>query len=460
MCKAIVLAAMLTTASIVSASADVVISTDSTSNMSCSAGVCVPTATDAVLNVTDLENFLASGNVKVATTNGSVQANNIDITAAFSWSAASSLALDAYQSISFSAVVQNLSTGNVLLITNDGGSDGALTFAIGQGRLDTNAVSINGETYTMASSVKQLASAVIRKPYERFALSRNTDAGKDGVYYNSPIPIPFGGAFNGLGHKVSNLEIVDTTDSNIGLFAIVKKNGLIASVSLRKVVVRGGVLPGALVGENYGTVSNVFASGVVSGDGAGGLVGANLFLVTTSQSAVSVRGKSSLSETGGLVGGNSGSVTLSFATGDVSGQGEMGGLIGVQGTGGVTENCYALGNVAGGSRSAYVGGFIGRNYKASVATSYAIGAVSGGKSALVGGFDGANETSTISNSYWDTDTSGTNQGSGDGNDAGITGLTTAQFQSGLPAGFDPSIWAEDASINNGFPYLIANPPAK
>jgi hypothetical protein len=37
--------------------------------MSCSAGVCAPTVTDAMLNVTDLENLLASGNVSVVTTN-------------------------------------------------------------------------------------------------------------------------------------------------------------------------------------------------------------------------------------------------------------------------------------------------------------------------------------------------------------------------------------------------------
>jgi hypothetical protein len=49
---------------------------------------------------------------------------------------------------------------------------------------------------------------------------------------------------------------------------------------------------------------------------------------------------------------------------------------------------------------------------------------------------------------------------GDGNVAGITGLTTAQFQSGLPTGFDPKIWAENPNINNGLPYLINNPPPK
>jgi len=43
-------------------------------------------------------------------------------------------------------------------------------------------------------------------------------------------------------------------------------------------------------------------------------------------------------------------------------------------------------------------------------------------------------------------------------DPGITGLTDAQLKSGLPTGFDPSVWAQSPSINNGYPYLIANPP--
>jgi len=49
---------------------------------------------------------------------------------------------------------------------------------------------------------------------------------------------------------------------------------------------------------------------------------------------------------------------------------------------------------------------------------------------------------------------------GIGKSTGITGLTTQQLQSGLPTGFDPKIWAENPNINNGLPYLIANPPPK
>jgi len=455
MCKAIILAAAFATATLAPASADVVISTDATQNMSCSTGVCAPTATEAVLNVTDLENLLAAGNVSVVTTNGGIQADNIAITAAFSWKVASSLTLDAYQSIAFSAVVQNKATGNVSLTTNDGGTGGALTFAIGTGKLDTNAVSINGETYTMAASVKKLAERIVRKPKGHFALSNDTDAGKDGLYYISPIPLPFKGAFNGLGHTISNLEIVDQSDDNVGLFAVVNKGASLASVSLQKALVDAGVIGGALVGLSYGTIANVLTNGRVRGVAAGGIAGQSYGTITLSQSAATVNGSV---EAGGITGGNYKRISLSFATGKVSGKGEVGGLVGSGGHSKI-ENSYALGVVVGGSQASFVGGFIGYNYKSSIAASYSTGAVSGPSSSEIGGFDGADH-GTITNGYWDTDTSGQSQGSGDGNEAGLTGLTTQQFQSGLPAGFDPSIWAEDANINNGFPYLIANPPPK
>ena len=68
----------------------------------------------------------------------------------------------------------------------------------------------------------------------------------------------------------------------------------------------------------------------------------------------------------------------------------------------------------------------------------------------------------IDNTYWDLNTSGIGdptRGAGNvSNDPGITGLTDAQLKSGLPAGFDSKIWAQNAGINHGYPYLIANPP--
>src|SRR5439155_2662926 len=71
-----------------------------------------------------------------------------------------------------------------------------------------------------------------------------------------------------------------------------------------------------------------------------------------------------------------------------------------------------------------------------VDSSYATGAVSG--SSNVGGLVGVNSLGTVTNSYWDTQTSGRATSAGG---AGATGLTTAALQTGgLPAGFSSSIW--------------------
>jgi hypothetical protein len=80
------------------------------------------------------------------------------------------------------------------------------------------------------------------------------------------------------------------------------------------------------------------------------------------------------------------------------------------------------------------------------------------------GFDAKGNSTGIASSYWDTDTSGiTNPSQGAGNisnDPGITGLTTLQLQSALPAGLSSSIWGQNSGINGGLPYLLAVPPPK
>jgi hypothetical protein len=108
-------------------------------------------------------------------------------------------------------------------------------------------------------------------------------------------------------------------------------------------------------------------------------------------------------------------------------------------------------------------GFINETVGGMISSSYSTGIPRPRprKNRPIGGFIGYiyQDATTTSNCYWDTTTSMTDIGVGDsGDDTGITGLTTEQLQSGLPAGFDPAIWAEDATINNGLPYLINNPP--
>jgi hypothetical protein len=88
---------------------------------------------------------------------------------------------------------------------------------------------------------------------------------------------------------------------------------------------------------------------------------------------------------------------------------------------------------------------------------------SGSSESVVGGVVGYDATisGSISKAYWDLDKGVSNPSQGAGNipnDPGITGLTDAQLKSGLPAGFDPNVWGQKPDINNGYPYLLANPP--
>src|SRR5438874_633148 len=77
--------------SVGAAQASVEISTAATKNMTCSNGVCSPTDKKAVLNVNDLTNMLASGDLKITTGAGAV---TITVMSPFSWTSASRLTLD------------------------------------------------------------------------------------------------------------------------------------------------------------------------------------------------------------------------------------------------------------------------------------------------------------------------------------------------------------------------------
>jgi hypothetical protein len=138
--------------------------------------------------------------------------------------------------------------------------------------------------------------------------------------------------------------------------------------------------------------------------------------------------------------------------------------------GGPVAQSYAEGSVSGGEEDySDVGGLLAVNYRESTVTqSYSTTALDnidrGDRTA--GGLIGVDYSHEGSNSsdYWDVSTSnitGANQGAGTPNkDRGIEGLTSEELQATLPKGFDRKVWAEDSKINNGFPYLIANPPRK
>ncbi len=463
------------------AHATVAISTQPTVNMTCSNGVCTPTASDAVLNVSDLDGMLANGDTTIKST---AQNPDIEIDAKLSWSSTHKLTLDSYHAIAFNKPVIVLAAGTLTITTNDGGTGGDYRF-FGQGHVEFKDVKngnlfINGHPYYLGKTIKQLTH---RKLGDYIAVASNIDA-KGHTYTGSPIP-EFGGAvFEGLGNTISNLIINGEgfigTIENGSSVPIVRDLGLL---SVNVSFANPSQNDGALAGQNSGLIEYSYATGQVSASGrfafAGGLVGGSIGTIQSSYADVAVSGTSQVSAVGGLVGLNEGIcspcqglISQSYATGKVTGGDGMmvGGLVG-ENLGGAITSSYAKGKATVGNNG-FVGGLIGGNIDNPVdqshpivSGSYSTGAVSGGTGADVGGLIGEDiAPPAITNTYWDMDTSGINnpaQGAGNvPNDPGITGLSDAQLKSGLPSGFDSNVWAEKTGINKGYPYLIDNAPRK
>ncbi|HEY3778968.1 MAG TPA: GLUG motif-containing protein [Rhizomicrobium sp.] len=451
------------------AGAAVTISSKPTEHMSCSAGVCTPTAAKAWLNTGDLETMLASGNATVKTTGSEVQATDITVDAGVSWSTSSTLVLDAYRSVTIDRPVSVDGLAGLSILTNDGGSNGLFLF--GQhGNVTftdlSSGLSINGTSYTLENSIQSLAAAIANNPSGAYALANSYDASQDGTYSAAPISAPLSGLFEGLGNAISNLSISDTSDTEVGLFAELDSNGAIRDISITSADISGTAFQaavGSLAGYNYGKIIGASSSGAVAGrldetGFAGGLVGYyGDGIIELSHSSSRVSGYIA----GGLAGWGGFTIDQSFATGTVLGSGNAGGLAGLV-PGATITNSYATGTVKG-PRSADTdaGGFVGAADEAALfSASYSTGRVKGGERQSRGGFAGVITDASFAHCYWDTTTSGvSHKGVGNvKNEPGVTGLTTEQLQSGLPAGFDPKVWAEDPDINKGLPYLLSNPP--
>ncbi|MFD2330887.1 InlB B-repeat-containing protein [Cohnella sp. GCM10020058] len=243
-------------------------------------------------------------------------------------------------------------------------------------------------------------------------------------YGQSWVPIggsgqPFHGHMDGNGHKITGLTVNRPDTNYAGLFGYIYYEASITNVILDNVNVTGRQYVGGLIGYNYGTVSNSYVSGSVTGKStyAGGLIGYNYYgTVSSSFSTASVTGAGN--NVGGLTGGNTGEISFSYATGNVTGTGtNVGGLVG--NNGGEISNGYATGSVTG--TGAKLGGLVGNN----------------------GG--------VISAGFYDSDTTGqSDTGKGVGQTT-IMMKTQSTF-----AGWDfASAWGISPSRNNGYPYLQA-----
>ena len=472
------------------------ISTKPTKNMSCSAGLCAATSKIAVLNVTDLENLLAASDVTV---NAGTSAGTIQVVAPFAWSSSHQLTLNADADVDVDAAISVQGTSGLTVAYNT--SSGALRFSAG-GKVDfwdtASSVSVNGISYVLVNDLATLASDVNADPLGAYALAKDYDAGPDGTYEDSISNVGFDGSLEGLGHTVSNLSIQGGAVTAVGMFALAGGNvvATIRDMTLANVGVHatGGSDVGALVGNGLVDVFGVSSSGTIDcGASAkcGGLIGVSLSNSEVEESASSASVTAGVrSEAGGLVGFSEGDIRFSQASGTVFAmrKSDIGGLAGVGegafesfASGNVSSNgaanvgalfgsvapssgildCYATGAAQGGALSR-VGGLVGNDNEGSFRDTYSAGAVSlsgqrPAKTRIGGAVGKFLHGGFLDSVYWDTDTSGQSAACGT-KCTGFTGISDAALKSGLPSGFEPTIWAQSPSINNGYPYLISNPP--
>jgi copper(I)-binding protein len=248
----------------------------------------------------------------------------------------------------------------------------------------------------------------------------------------------FAGHLDGAGYVISNLTVNDTAGllPLVGLFGNTASGSTIENLGLRNVRLysnwdyphnMGSV--GALAGMNLGSITNCWATGSVSGEIAGGLVGSNSDEFTNSVSAT---------------------ITGSWAGVKVVGSNQAGGLVGFNSNSSIITDSYATGSVSGGSNSC-AGGLVGYNYTSTITDSYATGSVSG---EIVGGLVGGNsDGGTISGSYWDTTT--TEQASSSGSSSG--GESDNQMtQQATFSGWNTTVWGFHEDL--GYPYLLGVTP--
>jgi type II secretion system protein G len=303
------------------------------------------------------------------------------------------------------------------------------------------------EGYIGIYTPEQLASIGVDPDYPRdgnYIVMKDLDlSGYENWTPIGDISPQFTGTFDGNNYVISNLTI--NSDKNyIGLFGCISETSEIKKIGLENINVAGGDYVGGLVGKNYGTITDCYATGEVTGnentgglvgynqkgsitncyatgevrgaDNTGGLVGSNYGTLTDCYTTAKVTGNK---YTGGLVGDNRSIIKNCYATGKVTGNNRTGGLVGYNSTGCTIENCYATGEVTGDS---YTGGLVGQNYSSSITSCYATGSVSGNND-RTGGLVGYNSTGcTIENCY------ATGEVTGDSYTGGLAGQNNGTIE--------------------------------
>ena len=393
----------------------VTISGGVTKNMSCAGGVCTPTAPKANLNVGDVTRLLTDGTLTIGTT---AQAPDIFVNAPFSWVSGNGLTLQAIGNIVVNKAVSDSGPAPLTLGYNANGGGGMLSFGA-KGHISFlsigNALTINGQSYILASTIQTLGQLIARNLSGNFALSASYNAKHDGKYAHAPIPTTLQGNLNGLGNALSGLKIESSDEGNGGIIVATGPNAKIDYLRVQNAHLVynpfAEACVGGIVGTNNGTLTGVTFTGTVEavsqGDDAiaGGITCDNENTIESSTASGSVHASSAVffAQAGGVAGANWGSIDLSSGSNTVSSEGNgndegdcsiaAGGLAGgISGsvtnsfaTGDATATDIAINNACAGGLSGTVTGSITSSYATGSAIAYAGSApgwIAGGLTAL------------------------------------------------------------------------------
>jgi hypothetical protein len=250
--------------------------------------------------------------------------------------------------------------------------------------------------------------------------TQSIDATETALWFSGQGWLPIGddtrrftGQYDGHGKIINGLTIQRSTNYN-GLFGSVGHGGVVKRLGLIDVDVKGSWFNGSLVGNlDKGTITECFARGVVAGNGdVGGFVGEQQQgLITNSYTHVNLIRPDGITQNG------------------------FGGFVGRMQYGKI-KNCYATGSItATGLPQLDNNGFAGL-------------VIEGPQLEMTGNF-------------WDIDASGQNSSFGQY----ASGLTTQQMQDGrtfTAKGWDflcettngsQDLWAQNPTDNNGYPFL-------
>lgn len=170
--------------------------------------------------------------------------------------------------------------------------------------------------------------------------------------------VPFSGSFNGAGHTISNLYIINYLNNPTGFFDVLDSSARVDSLTFKDYHLKGAYA-GGIVGKNYGTINDVHvnADTLLFSTSSGGIASENYGTITNS----SFKGMLSGAYLGGIAYENFGTIskcemTLENGTGGI--ELTMFGGIAHKNRGSI-EDCKASGGV---HAAVNIGGIASENY--------------------------------------------------------------------------------------------------